>query len=127
MTKRSKKNFSRGTIQLLKLKQSIQLNGKSISEAMIEIDHINYGLNKKTRKLNKKARSNFNLNDIEDFLKLLNGEYILYREIYRGCERYEIRIDGPASSNYAGHEFLLIFNLDNKKTDRIYTVTLYRI
>ena len=50
-----------------------------ITTAIIEIDHINFGLNKKTKALNTRKRTNFSLPDIEKFLMLLDGEQVFAR------------------------------------------------
>lgn len=43
----------RGRIAEINLIRTIKFNGHDISKVIIEIDHINYGLNKRTNKLNK--------------------------------------------------------------------------
>ena len=70
-------DYNRGKIEILILSKAIRFNGNLIRKAKIEIDHINYGLNKVTRTLNKTKRTNFTLKDIEKFIKLLDGETII--------------------------------------------------
>jgi hypothetical protein len=67
------KSSDRGIINTVKLKSAIVLNGHKITKAIIELDHINYGLNSKTKKLNTAKRSNFSNSDIEKFIMLLDG------------------------------------------------------
>lgn len=55
----------RGQIKKVTLKKQITFNGNTIRKAVIEIDHINYGLNPKTKSLNQRKRTDFTVNDIE--------------------------------------------------------------
>lgn len=52
----------RGQIKEITLKRQITFNGSVINKAIIEIDHINYGLNSKMKSLNEKKRTNFTIN-----------------------------------------------------------------
>ncbi len=121
----SKPNSSRGVVEKLTLKKSLSLNSLVITEAVIEIDHINYGLNKSTKRLNKKARSNFTLAQVEHFLMMLQGEYILPRRHRGMISEFEVRVDCPVPGRFFGKEFILIFNLDHRKPDEIHTITIY--
>ena len=42
-------NSNRGRIVEIKLKRAITLNGEKITKAVIEIDHVNFGFNQKTK------------------------------------------------------------------------------
>jgi hypothetical protein len=117
--------FDRGRIERIKLKKSLNLNGNVITDAVIEIDHINFGLNKKTRKLNEKRRTNFTLSDIEKFLMLLDGEYIIARNHKRRISQFEVRIDCPVNGRFFGKEFIMIFDTDYDKPNQMHTITLY--
>ena len=83
MKKSGKVATDRGKIVEIVLKKAIVFNDNVITKARIEIDHINYGLNSKTGTLNKKARTDFTVADIEKFLALLDGEY-LYTDDHKG-------------------------------------------
>lgn len=77
MKKGTNHKQNRGRVVQVSLKKSIRLNSNEISEAIVEIDHINFGLNKKTGGLNKKPRTNFSVSDIEKFLMVLDGEHLM--------------------------------------------------
>lgn len=95
-----------------------------VTKARIEIDHINYGLNPKTGSLNKTARTNFSVGDIEKFLGLLDGEY-LYTDDYKGRRsRFRHKIDSPVPGRFYQKLFLMIFETDYDKTDEINTITI---
>lgn len=68
------KSNDRGAVNTLKLKSAILFNGNKVTTAIIELDHINYGLNSKTKSLNTKKRTNFSNKDIEKFIMMLDGE-----------------------------------------------------
>lgn len=56
---KQKPESDRGKVVDIELSSPIYFNGNEITDAMIEIDHINHGIDKKTKKLNKSKRSNF--------------------------------------------------------------------
>ncbi len=64
---KGKSDYKRGKIETIRLKKPLVFNSNLIKEAVIEIDHINYGLNKKSRGLNVKKRSNFSTSEVEKF------------------------------------------------------------
>lgn len=125
MNKKQTKKLNRGRIKTIQLKRSIWFNSNQITRAIIEIDHINFGLDKKTLSLNKKARSHFTLSDIEQFLHLLDGEYIAARSYKGKISKFEIRIDCPIKGRFYGKEFIMIFDTNYDKSDEIHTITLY--
>jgi hypothetical protein len=116
---------SRGRIETINLKSSIVLNGNPISKARIEIDHINYGLDKKTGELNKRRRTSFTVSDIEKFILMLNGEYLMAREHRKRISRFEVRLDCPVPGKFRNKEFILIFETDYDKPSEINTITLF--
>lgn len=73
---------NRGKVNTITLKVPIVFNGHKIIKAIIELDHINYGLNPRTKTLNVKKRSSFSNKDIEKFVNLLDGEDLV-------AERFE--------------------------------------
>ncbi len=116
---------NRGKIESITLKKAITFNSSRISRVVIEIDHINYGLNKKTKSLNVKRRTNFSVSDIERFLMLLDGEEIAARTYVGRVSQFEVRVDCPIKGRFFGKEFIMIFDTDYDKPDQIHTITLY--
>lgn len=117
----------RGRTVHVALKQPFTLNGNRITEAMIEIDHINFGINKKTFNLNDKKRSDFSTSDIEKFLTMLDGEYLGYKMISGKKLRYEFRIDSPVPGKTFEKTYLMVFETDFRTPHLIHTVTLFRV
>jgi hypothetical protein len=115
----------RGQIKEVTLKKPITLNGNVIKKAIIEIDHINHGLNPKTKSLNQKKRSNFTVNDVEKFILMLDGEYLLARNHRGRISRFEIRIDCPVPGRFKDKTFIMIFETNYDRAEEIYTITLY--
>jgi hypothetical protein len=67
---------NRGDVIEMKIGKTITFNEESYARARIEIDHVNYGLDPKAKKLNIKKRSHFSPEDICHFLLELNGKRI---------------------------------------------------
>lgn len=117
--------MDRGKIVKIKLKKQIVFNSETIKEAIIELDHTNFGLDPKTKELKKIPRTNFTARDIEKFISLLDGERLV-PECYREASSvFQIRIDCPVVGRFYGKEFVMIFETDYKKRDQIYTITLF--
>jgi hypothetical protein len=123
LSKGNKQN--RGRVETITLKKPIVFNSNKITTAIIEIDHINYGLDRKTAILKKNRRSSFSLNDIEKFLALLDGEYIYPRSHKGRVSRFEHRVDCPISGRFFKKEFLMIFDTDYDKPSEIHTITIF--
>ncbi|MFN7825675.1 MAG: hypothetical protein ACK5P6_09970 [Pseudobdellovibrionaceae bacterium] len=119
------REFDRGKIENISFKKALNFNGNLIMKAVIEIDHINHGLNKKTGELNPKKRTNFSTPDIEKFLMLLDGEHIVARSHKGRISQFEVRVDCPVKGRFFGKEFILIFDTDYDKPDQMHTITLY--
>jgi len=120
-----KPDFDRGKVETISLKRRLIFNSNLITKAVVEIDHINYGLNKKTRKLNSKRRTNFAIFDIEKFLMLLDGEQLMATK-YRGrISQFEVRIDCPVKGRFFEKEFILVFDTDCDRLDQIHAITLF--
>ncbi len=117
-------NTKRGRIVTGDLTKSILFNSAVITKAVIEIDHINYGLNKKTGELNKKSRTNFTINDIEKFLMRLDGEDILAIGHRKRVSKFDFRVDCPVPGRFYKRQFIMIFDTDYDKPGEIYTITL---
>lgn len=115
----------RGELKKITLRKPIIFNGNIIRNAIVEIDHINYGLNSKTKSLNLKRRTNFTINDIEKFLMMLDGEY-LYPKGFRGrVSRFEVKIDCPVPGRFKDKVFFMIFETNYDKSEEIHAVTLF--
>lgn len=119
------RDFDRGKIELVDIRKPFSFNGNQITRAIIEIDHINHGLNKKTRKLNAKKRTNFSVSDVEKFLLQLDGEYIMARSHRGRVSQFEIRIDCPVKGKFWLKEFIMILDTHYDKPSEIRTITLY--
>ncbi len=59
--------LDRGDVIEIEIGKEITFNEESYTKARIEIDHINYGLDPKAKKLNTKRRSHFSAEDICQF------------------------------------------------------------
>lgn len=116
---------NRGAIKTLSLKKPIVFNSNKITTAIIEIDHINFGLDKKTKKLKPVRRTNFSLNDIVKFLALLDGEYVFPRSYKGRVSRFEHRIDCPVKGRFYKKEFIIIFDTDYDRPHEIHAITIY--
>lgn len=122
----SKTSLKRGRVKTIKLKKPIVFNSNVVTTAVIEIDHINHGLDKKTKALKKTARTNFSLSDIEKFLALLDGEYI-YTSNYKGrLSKFDFRVDCPIKGRFYGKQFIMFFDTDYDKPSEIHTITIFR-
>lgn len=118
-------NKNRGKIYKIKLKIPIVLNGNKVTHAIIELDHINYGLNKKTGELNTKKRLNFSNSDIEKFIKMLDGEDLPPERYEKNYIFYYFFIKCPIKGKFEQKEFVMILKTDNKQTEEMHTITLF--
>lgn len=118
-------NSTRGKVNSLKLKSAIIFNGHLVSKVVIELDHINHGLNLRTGELNKKRRSNFSNSDIEKFIMMLDGEDLIPERYEKSFSVFMHFIKCPVKGKFEGKEFVMIFKTDYPRTDEIYTITLY--
>lgn len=125
IVKKVSSRVDRGLIKEITLKRQLNLNGSLIKKAVIEIDHINYGLNSKTKGLNKNKRTNFTINDVEKFIMMLDGEYILPKGSRGRFSMFEVKIDCPVPGRFKNRLFIMIFELNYDKSEEIYTVTLF--
>ncbi len=120
---KGKLNADRGKIVDITLGRPIIFNGNEITQARIEIDHINHGLSKEGD-LNKKKRTNFTIKDIEKFIKLLDGEDIAADDYMGKISKFNIRINCPVKGRFYGKEFLMIYDTHYDKENEIHTITL---
>jgi hypothetical protein len=115
----------RGRIEHLRLKTAICFNGNVITKAIVEIDHIIFGINKKTCKLNGRRRTNFNIGDVEKFLKMLDDENLVARGQKRRVSQFQVRIDCPVQGQFLGREFTMIFDTDYDSPDEVHVITIF--
>ncbi len=116
---------NRGKINTITLKTPIVFNGHKIVKAVIELDHINYGLNPKTKELNIKKRSNFSNKDIEKFINLLDGEDLVAERFEKKWSIFMHFIKCPIKGRFENKEFVMIFKIEYSQADEINTVTLF--
>jgi len=121
---KKKPDYDRGRIETIDLKRSIVFNGNTIKKAVIEIDHINYGLNSKTRALNTKKRTSFTVRDVEKFIMLLDGEDIIPDDYKGKKSQFSLRINCPIGGKFFDKEFIMIFDTHYDKEEEIHTITL---
>jgi hypothetical protein len=119
------KSTLRGKISSITLKSAIHFNGHRITKVVIELDHINYGLNSKTGTLNKKKRSDFSSSDIEKFIRMLDGEDLVPERYEKAYSIFMHFIKCPVKGKFKGREFVMIFKTDYHRNDEIHTITLY--
>jgi hypothetical protein len=124
MANKKKPEIDRGKVESITLKRSISFNGNTISLAIIEIDHINHGLNKKTGKLNTNKRTSFTVRDIEKFIMLLDGEEIIADDYKGRISQFSLKINCPIRGRFYEKVFLMIFDTHYDKTKEIHTITL---
>lgn len=115
----------RGKVNTITLKVPIVFNGHKIIKAIIELDHINYGLNPRTKTLNIKKRSSFSNKDIEKFVNLLDGEDLVAERFEKKWSIFMHFIKCPIKGKFENKEFVMIFKIDYDHTDEIHTVTLF--
>jgi len=115
----------RGRVVEIILEFPVVLNGNEITKVKVEIDHINFGLNKKTGMLNRKRRTNFLVRDIKEFIRLLNGEDIVADDYKGRVSKFSIRINCPIYGRFYDREFIMIFDTHYDKINEIYVITLF--
>lgn len=119
-----KPETDRGRIEEFKLSKPILLNGNAVTELKIEIDHINFGINKKTKKLNKSKRTHFTISDVVRFLRELHDEDIEPIERDGHVLRFAVRVNCPVAGKFFGKEFILIFDTNEQRKNEVHTITI---
>ena len=114
----------RGRIAKIQLKKPLTINEIVICFAIIEIDHLNHGLNLVSKKLNKKRRLSFTVRDVELFLDLLDDEEMIPLRYTQTGVVYEAKIRCPVLGRFHLKEFLLIFSTYYSDPTIIRTITL---
>ncbi|MBC7538818.1 MAG: hypothetical protein H7281_08355 [Bacteriovorax sp.] len=119
--------FPRGKVVEIDLFTSVKFNERLYLKAVIEIDHVNKGLDKKTKKINKKNRSNFSIDDVLSFLLLLNDLELVPVEEKESLSFFVVEVPCPIINQNYGKLYRLIFSTQKYYSDRITVITLYRI
>ena len=117
----------RGDIVENLIRPPIMFNGCSYSKVKVEIDHINYGLDKETKRLNKKRRSNFTVDDVIEFLHLLQDQFFLPKYSDSEREVYAVEVRCPVKEKSFGKLFRLVFSTSVQYDKTLSTITLFRI
>lgn len=100
---------------------------KVIQRLRIEIDHINYGLDPKAKKLNTKRRSHFSPEDICQFLLELDGMELVPGKEDKDFYYFALELLCPIKGKDYGKKFRLIFTTPKSEVGIIGTITLYRV
>jgi len=119
-----KPEVDRGKIEDVKLSKPIVFNGNAVSDLKIEIDHINHGINKLTKQLNKKKRTDFTINDVVRFLRELNDEDIEPDERKGSVLKFAVRVNCPVQGKFYQKEFIVIFDINENKKNELHTITI---
>ncbi len=119
-----KPETDRGHIEEVKISKPIIFNGNEITDLKIEIDHINHGINKKTKRLNVKKRTNFTVNDVVRFLRELNDEDIEADEKKGPILKFSVRVNCPVPGIFHKKEFILVFDTNENKKNELHTITI---
>lgn len=117
----------RGKILDIELGKEIFFNEKSYTAARVEIDHINFGLCPKSKKLNFKRRSDFSTTDVICFLTLLDGIDLMPKKIAEGLSFFAIEMACPIEGSEFGKKYRLVFTTSEDEVGIIGTITLYRV
>lgn len=121
---KKKPEVDRGRIENVTIDKPIVFNGNAITSLIIEIDHINHGINTRTRKLNKRARTNFTIKDIVRFMRKLHNEELAPEERIGTTLKFSLRINCPIPGRFYQKEFLAIFDTNESKENELHTITL---
>jgi hypothetical protein len=117
----------RGKVIEIEIGKTITFNEEKYSRARIEIDHINYGLDIKEKKLNSKRRSNFTAYDICHFLWELEGMELVPGKQDKEFNFFVIEILCPIQGRDFTKKFRLVFTTSKNEKGIIGTITLYRV
>ena len=117
----------RGKVVVLNLAQEIIFNERVYTKASIEIDHINYGLNFKTKKLNVTKRSEFTAEDVCQFLLEIDGMEISPVKVSDAFIFYSLELRCPVRGKSFDKKFRIVFTTTMIDPCLIGTITLYRV
>ncbi len=119
--------LDRGKIVDIEIGQSISFNEELYKKARIEIDHINFGISKKTKKLNTNRRSRFSPEDVCQFLIMLDGMELLPVDEDGHFSYFVVELDCPIKGSFFGKPFRLVLSILKSETGVLGTITLFRI
>lgn len=117
----------RGKVVDAELSNPIIFNEEIYSKVRIEIDHINYGLDQKTKELNKVRRSKFSPEDICQIILQLDGMELIAEKESEHFDYFALDLLNPLKGINMGKKYRLIFTIARIKDETIGTVTLYRV
>lgn len=117
----------RGKIAGVTLSRTITFNDERYSRARIEIDHVNYGLDPKTKTLNTVKRTNFSLADVGQFLLELDAMELAPSKEGEGFSYFAVELMCPVKGSEFEKKFRLIFTTLKDDPGVIGTITLYRV
>jgi hypothetical protein len=117
----------RGNIIEIGIGQTIEFNEETYKKARIEIDHINFGINKKTKKLNPSRRSRFSPEDICEFLILIDGMELAPVDEDSRFSYFVVELDCPVKGSFFGRTFRMVFTVLKSEKEVIGIITLFRI
>jgi hypothetical protein len=119
--------LGRGKVVEIKFARAIIFNEDVYTKASIEIDHVNYGLNLKTKELNVAKRSDFTPADVCQFLLELDGIDIVRGKVEEGFNYFVLELLCPVQGKHFEKKFRLIFTTTKNDPGVIGTITLYRV
>jgi hypothetical protein len=117
----------RGKIIEVELSKPILFNEEIFTKARIEIEHVNFGLDPKTKKLNTIKRSNFSSSDICQFLFELDGMELVPGKVDEDFKYFALEVLNPLKGTGLGKKYRLIFTISLNEVGILGTITLYRI
>ncbi len=117
----------RGKIIEIEIGRKIKFNDAYYSKAFIEIDHINYGLDPNSKKLNTHQRSTFTAHDICQFLFVLDGMELMPGKEDENFSYFALELLCPVRGHDFGKKFRMIFTTSKNDLEVIGTITLYRV
>lgn len=119
--------LDRGNVIEIEIGQSIRFNEETYKKARIEIDHINFGINKKTKKLNPSRRSRFSPEEVCQFLILLDGMELGPVDEDGRFSYFVVELECPVKGNFFGKPFRLVLSILKSEKEVLGTITLYRV
>ena len=117
----------RGKVVEIELNKTIFFNEEIFYKARIEIEHVNYGLNPDSKKINTVKRSNFSPSDICQFLLELDGMELVPGKVDENFKYFALEILNPLKGTNLGKKYRLIFTISLNEVGIIGAITLYRV
>ena len=97
--------LGRGKVVEEIIAKSITFNEEVFSKAYVEIDHINYGLNLKTKELSLLRRSDFSPADVCQFLLELDGMDLDPGKVTDEFNYFALELLCPVKGQHFGKKF----------------------